>query len=75
MVLLVEHDVLFCKLLLCYIFHNPRHVVHKILFISGFMESNMVTIIKWIIGAFFAGLVFLIARIVDEYFSPYKKRT
>lgn len=34
----------------------------------------MITVIKFVVVALSAGLVFLIARFTDEYFRPYKRR-
>jgi hypothetical protein len=34
----------------------------------------MVTVLKWAAVSLLAGLVFLIAKITDEYFRPYKRK-
>lgn len=34
----------------------------------------MVTVVKWVIVTLLAGVVFLIAKITDEYFRPYKRK-
>jgi hypothetical protein len=37
------------------------------------MEFNMVTVLKWVIGALMAGFLWLVAGYTDEYLRPYKK--
>jgi hypothetical protein len=37
------------------------------------MEYNMITVLKWILGALVAGLLWLVAGYADEYLRPYKK--
>lgn len=37
------------------------------------MEYKMVTVLKWILGALVAGLLWLVAGYTDEYLRPYKK--
>jgi hypothetical protein len=37
------------------------------------MEYNMITVLKWIVGALMAGLLWLVAGYTDEYLRPYKK--
>jgi hypothetical protein len=37
------------------------------------MEYIMITAIKWIFGALFAGLAWLITGYAVEYFKPYKQ--
>jgi hypothetical protein len=36
-------------------------------------EYKMVTVLKWILGALMAGLLWLVAGYTDEYLRPYKK--
>jgi hypothetical protein len=33
----------------------------------------MITVLKWIVGALMAGLLWLVAGYTDEYLRPYKK--
>jgi hypothetical protein len=40
---------------------------------GSMMESNMITVLKWIIGALVAGFLWLVAGYTDEYLRPYKK--
>lgn len=37
------------------------------------MEWNMITVLKWILGALIAGFMWLVAGYTDEYLRPYKK--
>jgi hypothetical protein len=37
------------------------------------MEFNMVTVLKWVIGALMAGFLWLVAGYTDEYLRPYRK--
>jgi hypothetical protein len=37
------------------------------------MEYYMITVLKWVLGALVAGLLWLVAGYTDEYLRPYKK--
>jgi len=40
---------------------------------GSMMESNMITVLKWIIGALVAGFLWVVADYTEEYLRPYKK--
>jgi hypothetical protein len=40
---------------------------------GSMMELNMITVLKWIMGALVAGFLWLVAGYTDEYLRPYRK--
>jgi hypothetical protein len=42
-------------------------------YLGSLKEWKMFTVLKWIVGAFIAGFLWLVAGYTDEYLRPYKK--